>query len=151
MACPYFYPIKPLADSWRPVHLPLGEPYGGECRAAAEPYHPDGEQLRTLCNLGYGRKRCPHFAGGADAARFLIVRDTDSRITVSYVLERDHLPDEHGRLEYNTRSACFDPVHPNPNIQRQAAVYLEAYLRRKDNPCFRGPASAGRRKTADAT
>ncbi len=136
MACPYFYPVEPLADGWAPVHLPLGEAYAGECRAAGAAYHPAGEQLRLLCNLGYGRGRCSRFAGGPDAARFLIERDTASRITLSYVLEQDHRPQEHGRLDYDTRTACFTAAHPNANIQRQAVAYLEAYLRRKTSPRY---------------
>lgn len=138
MACPYFYPVEPLEDAaWRPAHLPLGDAYRGECRASGDPYRPGSEELKTLCNMGYGRGRCSRFAGGPDAARFLIVRDTGAGIVISYALERDHLPLEHGRLVYDPAVGSFVTPQGGANIRQQAGAYVRAYLRRKASSKFK--------------
>lgn len=144
MACPFFYPTGPLEGAWRPVHLPLGDPQAGECRAAgAGNERPGAGELQNYCNLGYARGRCSRFRGdGPDAVRFVIVRHAHSRVFIGYVLERDHLPHAHGQLEYDAAAGSF-PVSPaDANLRRQAEAYVQAYLRRTENPRFKAAGMA---------
>lgn len=142
MACPFFYPTEAFGESrWRlRPQMPLGDPYDGACRAEANEYRPGEEELRTLCNLGYARGKCPRFVASypVDALRFTVNCDVSGRITITYVQESDHRPFGHGRLEYHTQQGGFIQQHPEPHIQRQAEAYVRAYLRRKALPAAAG-------------
>src|SRR5579884_712690 len=112
MACPYFHPREPLADSGdaHAAMLPLGGAWRGVCRAVAgESWLPDSAGRERRCNLGYARGDCPRFPGdaGPDAIRFTISRDDGSALRMYYVAERDHHPFAHGPLEYATASASI--------------------------------------------
>ena len=111
MACPYFYPVARFeTSSWVvPPRLPLGDPYSGECRAADTAFQPDETRLRQICNLGYGRSRCDRFPERAltDAVRFHVAHDA-------------------GELIRNLSSGPDDQI-----LRKQAAAFIESYLRRK--------------------
>lgn len=136
MACPYFYPLEPRsrASDVRDAMLPLGDSWAGMCRAAADsPTPPEEGALRPLCNLGYARETCSRFpssAGGPDAVRFTISRDGGDSIGLYYVIERDHHPFAHGRLEYAAAAGALAGA-PDDLLARQALAYLESYRRRK--------------------
>ncbi len=138
MSCPYFYPLEPrgsLAGGPAAV-LPLGDLWNGECRAEPlGPCRPTDQGLRRLCNLGYARGSCPRFPAGPelpDAVRFAIAGDQGPLILLSYVIERDHHPFAHGRLEYSRTTTEFASSTAGDNLARQARAYVSSYLRRKD-------------------
>lgn len=138
MACPFFLPVRRLGSSgWNPApRLPLGDAYGGSCHArASSPFEPPEEIQRDLCNCGYARGRCSHFPdnGAADAVRFSVTGDQDGRVTLIYILEKDHAPMEHGLMDDATGA-------PEP-LASQARAFVESYLRQRD---------AGRSESASA-
>jgi hypothetical protein len=135
MACPYFYPVEPRsrASDVRDAMLPLGDSYSGFCRALPGLSDaPDEAALRPLCNLGYARGQCARFpaADGPDAVRFTISGASQANLSIAYVVERDHHPFAHGRLEYSTATGLFADS-PSDLLARQAQAYAESYRRRK--------------------
>lgn len=134
MACPYFFPVerRSCATDIRDAMLPLGDSWAGLCRATPDRPTPDDAVLRPLCNLGYARGNCARFPAGdgPDAVRFTISRDAGDSIGIYYVVERDHHPFAHGRLDYSTASATLSDA-PGDVLARQAAAYVESYRRRK--------------------
>ena len=134
MACPYFYPVARLEeDLWAvPPRLPLGDAYTGECRAGETPHQPDSAVIRTSCNSGYAGGRCERFPQGAraDALRFSIVADEGDGIRVQYIFEKGCWPLDHGELRYSESEHSFTPQPADEVVARQAAVFLESYLRR---------------------
>ena len=138
MACPFFLPVRRLGSGgWNPApSLPLGDAYGGSCQAPASgPFEPPEGVQRELCNCGYARRRCPHFPdnGAADAVRFSVTGDQDGRVTLVYILEKDHAPMEHGSIDDAT--AAREP------LASQARAFVESYLRQR---------AAGRSQSASA-
>jgi hypothetical protein len=114
--------------------LPLGGWWSGLCLAAPgtlpEAGNPCGD---TACNLGYARGACTRFpeGEGPDAVRFVIAGHQDGVIQIGYVVERDHHPFAHGRLEYSAAAGAFGPPVLPVLLGRQAEAYAESYLRRK--------------------
>lgn len=138
MACPYFHPVARCVSELRTetAMLPLGDAWAGVCEAnpATGNATPDAAQLRPLCNLGYARGRCARFPAedpGADAVRFCISGDDGATLKISYVLERDHHPFAYGPLEYSLANLSFVESPAAPNVNCQAAAYVESYLLRK--------------------
>jgi hypothetical protein len=136
MACPYFYPVEAHAGS---AMLPLGAWWSGVCHALpgappAEAGAPGGGPCDTHCNLGYARGDCPRFPDGEgpDAVRFTITGHDSTAIRICYVIERDHHPFAHGRLEYSPAAAAFLAPPETATLARQAQAYVESYLRRKE-------------------
>jgi hypothetical protein len=116
-----------------PARLPLGLGWKGYCTAPGhERELPADEQLRDSCNLGYARS-CPWCPPDRawEATRFGVMRESNHRIVLCYVRERDHGPIEHGTLEYDHAFARWNSSHPDARVQRMAECYLEAYLLRK--------------------
>jgi hypothetical protein len=135
MACPYFYPIEPRARAFasHDALLPLGDSWAGVCRATPErPSAPDEATVRPLCNLGYARETCARFppGDGPDAVRFTISRDDGVAIGIQYVVERDHHPFAHGRLDYLPATGTFAARPGGEILERQAQAYVESYRRR---------------------
>ena len=138
MACPFFLPVRRLGSGgWNPApRLPLGDAYGGSCQArASSPFEPSEEIQRELCNCGYARQRCSHFpdTNAADAVRFSVAGDQDGRVTLIYILEKDHAPMEHGFMDYST--GAREP------LASQGRAFVESYLRQR---------AAGRAESASA-
>ena len=128
MACPFFLPVRRLGSGgWNPApRLPLGDAFGGSCHArASSPFEPPEEIQRDLCNCGYARGRCSHFPdnGAADAVRFSVTGDQDGRVTLVYILEKDHAPIEHGPVD-----PARDAREP---LASQARAFVESYLRQR--------------------
>lgn len=114
--------------------LPLGDLWAGHCLAAPEHPRPVRERgHRPLCNLGYARLECGNFPPGEvpDAARFAIRAERPGIVEVDYVLERDHLPFAHGRIEYSCAGGTVTGIAPDGTLARQVRAYAESYLRRK--------------------
>jgi hypothetical protein len=134
MACPYFYPVEGRAGS---ATLPLGGWWKGVCLAVPGAPQAEGESngwCDTNCNLGYARGECARFPAGEgpDAVRFTISSHESTSIRIYYVVERDHYPLAHGRLEYSTARAGFATPPETATLERQAQAYVESYLRRKE-------------------
>ena len=136
MPCPYFYPVARLEeDVWAvPPRLPLGDAYTGECRAGAVPHHPDDAVMRTLCNCGYARRStaCVRFPqdARADAVRFHVAADRGDGIRLQYIFEKECWPLDHGELRYAVSEHAFASEPADEIVARQAAAFLESYLRR---------------------
>jgi len=149
LACPYFMPVEKLENgNWpHPARLPLGGGWLGHCTA---PGH-EGEQppqhiLEAFCNLGYAgscawsplERRC-------DAVRFAVsapaetndrgaarTKESPARVlSLQYVCERNHLPVEHGDLEYDLAQTMWLRQHGDPRIQKMAECFLDSYLKKK--------------------
>jgi hypothetical protein len=126
MSCPHFYPTESARGS---ALFPLGDSWTGQCHAnRAEPVCPDNA---LACNLGYARGQCARFPdeASADAVRFTISHHDADGLLVYYVMEGNHLPVAHGPLTY-AFAGGFAPM-TNKLLERQAAAYVESYLRRK--------------------
>jgi hypothetical protein len=134
MACPYFYPVEARAGS---ATLPLGGWWKGVCQAvpgAPQAEAGAGSWCDTNCNLGYARGQCARFPAGEgpDAVRFAISSHDSTAIRIYYIVERDHQPFAHGRLEYSLPAAGFVTPPETATLARQAQAYVESYLRRKE-------------------
>lgn len=133
MACPYFYPVSRLEEAWAvPPRLPLGDAYTGECRARTSPSQPQDNVIRGCCNSGYARGTCdlfPHDAR-ADAVRFTVASDLAHEIRVQYIFEKACWPLEHGEMRYSAAHDSFAPLLLDEITARQAAVFMQSYLRR---------------------
>ncbi|HKN34971.1 MAG TPA: hypothetical protein VJX16_17145 [Terriglobales bacterium] len=136
MACPFFMPTHKYEDgTWlHPFRLPLGGGWKGYCTAPGrEGEVPSPEQLHHACNLGYARSCERHPAQYFwDSIRFAVKRESDQRILLCYVCERDHRPGEDGVLEYDASSGRWTVSHRDFRIQKMAECYLESYLLRKN-------------------
>jgi len=133
LACPFFMPTRRSQDGvWiHPARLPLGCGWEGHCTAPGyEGTIPDVEQLQGGCNLGYAT--CPRLPQQRtwDAVRFAVAGEQESRISLSYVCEKNHLPCEHGRLEYIVQADQWVLPHSDPRIQRLAECFLASWLQR---------------------
>jgi hypothetical protein len=138
VACPFFVPSRRLEIAgWiRPPRLPLGDPFGGACHAQpADIVEPPESRQRELCNCGYARGRCDRFPGTspADAVRFSVTGDTLARLSMVYVVEKDHAPAEHGVLEYVVGDARLEGPPVSDVLMHQARAFLESYLSRRPN------------------
>ena len=131
MACPYFVPEAPLdASVWlRPPRAPLGELFDGTCSAGGSETRPAGECVRELCNFGYARGRCDRFPSSteADAVRFSIASDRDGRVELTYLIEAEHRPAEHGVLYY---AAGEVEGTESMALGAQARAFVGSYRRR---------------------
>lgn len=136
MACPYFHPTRPLPwTHWQgKLRPPLGEVYLGECAAEAEAFQP-GEERLECCNLGYAAGKCPRFpqTKGPDAVRFAISADRDGVIRITYSVEQDHLPFQHGVIEYSCDDERWWGLDAETLLQFQAEAYVKSYLRWKQS------------------
>jgi hypothetical protein len=143
-------PVEKLErGNWpHPARLPLGGGWLGHCTA---PGH-EGEQppqhiLEAFCNLGYaGSCAWSPLERACDAVRFAVSApaemtkrgapnrnpDAPARVlTLHYVRERNHLPVEHGDLEYDLAQTTWLRTHSDPRIQRMAECFLDSYLKKK--------------------
>jgi hypothetical protein len=131
LACPFFMPTRKSENAmWiHPSRLPLGAGWEGNCTApGAAGTIPAGEQLNG-CNLGYASD-CPLLPKGRkwDAVRFAVVSEYENGLCLAYVCERDHLPSEHGRLEYNVPHGRWLSSHEDARIQKMAECFLDSWL-----------------------
>ena len=121
-----------------PSRLPLAGGWEGTCTA---PGH-EGQTPDSLaaCNLGYASE-CSWLPADrkSDAVRFAIEQESEARSWVVYVCEKDHLPTEHGKLEFLVHNgACVNP-HSDARIQKMAECFLTS-RRAKAETSFSDPA-----------
>lgn len=131
MACPFFMPTRKSEDAmWiHPSRLPLGAGWDGNCTApSANGAIPARDQL-DHCNLGYASD-CPRLPKERkwDAVRFAVASEHESRICLTYVCERNHLPSQHGRLEYSMVHDRWLSSHEDIRIQKMAECFLDSWL-----------------------
>jgi len=133
VACPYFLPQSELpAGLW--VHeprWPLGKAYSGLCCSRAdEPFQPPEQSQEELCNYGYVRGVCECFPAEsqADAVRFSVIEEDESRLLIVYVFEKDHAPAQFGSLEYVIPARALQPPHPDAILSRQAEAFAHSHL-----------------------
>jgi hypothetical protein len=125
LACPFFFPTcRSQAGAFsHPSRLPLAGGWEGTCTAPGhEGQVPDSFEA---CNLGYA-SACPWLPleRKSDAVRFAIAQENEARSLVVYVCEKDHLPTEHGKLEFFIHNGeCVNP-HSDARIQKMAECFL---------------------------
>jgi hypothetical protein len=133
LACPFFMPTQKSENGqWiHPSRLPLGCGWEGQCTAPGyEGTVPDAQQLQDGCNLGYATcSRLPQHRSW-DAIRFAVSNEQESRISLSYVCEKNHLPCEHGRLEYVVPVDRWVLSHGDPRIQKMAECFVASWLQK---------------------
>lgn len=126
-----------------PARLPLGAGWSGHCTAPGhEDEVPAQNILEAFCNLGYAD--CCAWAPRErpwDAVRFAVSAPQDpqkgrgtgsaSVIQLRYVCERNHLPVEHGSLEFDLTSAAWSRRHDDSRLQKMAECFLESYQKKK--------------------
>lgn len=153
MACPFFMPVAKLEDgAWpHPGRLPLGCGWSGFCTAPGhDGEFPSREGLEQFCNLGYA-ERCDRLPRERtwDAVRFAVSVDrtavsgsrhpaaginnivSSRTIQVEYVCELQHLPKDHGKLEFDGEAREWIRRHPDDRVQKMAECFLETYLMKR--------------------
>jgi len=134
LACPFFSPTERADDIAlpHPARLPLGAAWRGTCEAPGyEPCAPANQELQA-CNLGYAQtcQRLPK-ERSCDAVRFGVARDSNSLISLRYVMETAHQPAEDGSLEYDRSVKRWICRCPEPRVQKMAEGFLQSYLDKK--------------------
>ena len=133
MACPFFAPSHRLEfTGWaRPPRFPLGDAFRGACHALPSVvFEPPEAHQREVCNCGYARGRCDRFPHGSagDAVRFSVTGQTSSRLSMIYVVEKDHAPAEHGTLEFALADLSLAGPPIGDVLAQQARAFVESYL-----------------------
>lgn len=131
MACPFFSPTDRVENIAlpHPARLPLGAAWRGSCSAPGAELVQLGEVELESCNLGYAHS-CPRLPKEriVDAARFAVSKQSAGRLQVHFVLEFEHLPVEHGSLEYDRVLTGWRSLHSDPRIQKLADCFVQSYL-----------------------
>jgi hypothetical protein len=133
LSCPFFLPRERADDIAfpHPGRLPLGRSWRGTCSAPGHEHETLNPKELESCNLGYA-KSCSRLPKerSSDAVRFIVIGDTEERVSVEFVLEREYLPVGHGRLQFDQRSREWISPHPDGRIQKKAECFLDAYFER---------------------
>jgi hypothetical protein len=118
----------------RHPRVPLGEPYWGVCRCGESEFQPDSETVRECCNFGNVRARCARFPATAeyDTISLTAWSGGDGAVEVQYIMERDHTPVSHGRLQFS--GGDFEKNKAPDAVLSQARAFAESYLRSKRTP-----------------
>jgi len=135
MCCPYFLPTRPHGSELWPhrQRLPLGECFAGCCSAPGHENETPTDTELKQCNVGYARcSRLPSDVS-AHAVRFCVGRDSAQIVQVIYVCELNHLPAEHGTLEFSREASAWVKPHPDYRIQRKAESYLQTFFNRRQS------------------
>jgi hypothetical protein len=147
VACPYFMPVERIENgAWpHPARLPLGAGWRGHCTAPGHASDlPPEHVLETFCNLGYASS-CSWAPTDrvCDAVRFSVAApvakqdkqtspDLPVRILrLRFVREKNHLPVDHGDLEFDLFQARWLRRHDDPRVQKMAECFLDSYLKKK--------------------
>ena len=135
MACPFFAPSRRLENTgWViPPRYPLGDLFSGTCHASAVVNPTEGSPRPIAATTVTPVGRCDRFPGGStpDAVRFSVTHDAGPRVSLTYVVEKDHSPVELGTLEYDVADARLDGPVISDVLVQQARAFVESYLRRK--------------------
>jgi hypothetical protein len=122
MACPYFFPERPL-EGPRPARAPLGDVFGGTCCLSGTA--PERTSLVDLCNFGYARGRCSLYPSDAacDALRFTARHSDETLVEVTFVREKDWTPVESGRVTYLRSEGALTPEPADEALARQTKAF----------------------------
>jgi hypothetical protein len=123
-----------VASSFTPA---LGCGWQGYCTAPGyDGVIPETQRLQEECSIGYS-STCPRLPADRpwDAIRFAVSRENEFLIQVVYVCEKNHLPAEHGNLEYRVQDTQWAVAHTDPRIQKKAECFLDSWLQKK-RPTF---------------
>jgi len=150
VACPFFMPIEKIENgTWlHSSRLPLGGGWSGHCTAPGhEGETPSAEELHQFCNLGYA-KQCARLPLERlyDSVRFGLritaAEDAGSqRIQVRYICEREHLPADHGLLEFDPAQGRWTKPHPDARVQRMSECFVAAYFEKRNQRAAEAAAS----------
>jgi hypothetical protein len=129
-----------------PARLPLSGGWRGYCTAPGHAGQlPSPQVLEGFCNLGYAGD-CSWAPSDrvCDAVRFSvtapanvmqsnpIAAEPSVRILhLHFVREKNHLPVDHGDLEYDLSRANWLRRHDDPRVQKMAECFLDSYLKKK--------------------
>jgi hypothetical protein len=126
-----------------PARLPLGAGWCGHCTAPGhEGELPPQNIVEAFCNLGYA-DGCGWSPSERvwDAVRFAVRAPADAGertngipraiVSLLYVCEKNHLPCEHGILEFDALRGVWPRPHHDTRLQKMAECYLESYLKKK--------------------
>jgi hypothetical protein len=125
---------KTAQTDWlHPSRLPLGGGWDGHCTA---PGHvgekPDERDLREGCNLGYASRCTKRPAEHIwDSVRFAVEREYENRVLIVYVCEKDHRPETHGVLEFDSIQQHWTSSHQDGRIQKMAECYMQSYFEKR--------------------
>ena len=67
--------------------------------------------------------------------RFTVRSESGSQVGLYYVIERDHHPFAHGRMDYDTAAGAWTVAPASTSLALQAHAYVESFLRRKSEAC----------------
>jgi hypothetical protein len=141
-------PVERIENgAWpHPARLPLGGGWRGHCTAPGhENELPTEQVLEAFCNLGYAGS-CSWAPADriCDAVRFSVAapantshdKQTSSDLPVRilrlrFVREKNHLPVDHGELEFDLVHALWLCRHDDPRVQKMAECFLDSYLKKK--------------------
>jgi hypothetical protein len=136
VACPFFMPVKKFEEGvWpHPFRLPLGTPWQGRCTAPGSEATISTPSELEQCNLGYA-STCPRLPRERqwDAVRFSVSSEHDSRVCLTYVCEKNHLPGSDGRLEFSITADRWVTSHCDARIQKMAECFLESWRSKSRN------------------
>ena len=65
-----------------------------------------------------------------DAVRFCVSTESELFVQVAFVCEKDHLPVEHGKLEYRIQDAVWTKAHADSRVHRLAECFLQSWLQK---------------------
>jgi hypothetical protein len=137
LACPFFIPIERAANITfpHPARLPLGAAWRGFCDAPGQQQTSPSPGELECCNLGYA-STCARLPPDrpCDAVRFAVVKESERRISVQFVLETAHLPSGSGVLEYDRVANSWTVSHFQHRIQNLAECFLKSFLEKKCAP-----------------
>jgi hypothetical protein len=131
MACPWFSPRQPLANSGAgpAPRAPLGELWSGLCCA---PGYETESVNADACNTGYARSRCPRFPPDTphDAVRFHVASENGDLIHLHYIYEKQWWPGDHGTLDYSRSLHAIEAATGTDVLRQQAAAFAASWIRK---------------------
>lgn len=129
-----------------PARLPLSAGWRGYCTAPGHAGQlPSLEVLEASCNLGYASS-CSWAPVDrvCDAVRFSVAAPASTKesgpnsasppvriLRLHFVREKNHLPVDHGDLEFDLSQANWLHRHEDPRVQKMAECFLDSYLKKK--------------------
>jgi len=141
-------PVERLENGhWpHPARLPLAAGWRGHCTAPGHDGQlPSQKVLEASCNLGYASDcSWAPLDRVCDAVRFSVTAPANTKqsnptadnfpvrvLRLHFVREKDHLPVDHGELEFDLSQAQWLRRHDDPRVQKMAECFLDSYLKKK--------------------
>jgi hypothetical protein len=141
-------PVERIENgAWpHPARLPLGGGWRGHCTAPGHSGQlPAPQVLEAFCNLGYaGDCGWAPMDRDCDAVRFSVAAPAIAKpssataaelpvriLRLHFVREKNHVPVDHGELEFDLSQASWLRRHDDPRVQKMAECFLDSYLKKK--------------------